>query len=89
MKNDYNWSFFVCLFFFFVFFFFWGGGVGGQNFKIHDQILIASVNVERIEGVLTGKNTVLINPYSDVARFIYSFFENTVDLYQLASKKAI
>ena len=74
-----------------LFFFFWGGGggVGGQNFKIHDQILIARVNVERIEGVLTGKNTVLINPYSDVARFIYSFFENTVDLYQLASEKAI
>ena len=47
LKDDYNWSFF--------FFFFFGGGgggggLGGQNFKIHDQILIASVNVERIGG---------------------------------------
>ena len=72
LKDDYNWSFF--LFVFFLFFFLGGGGWGGQNFKIHDQILIARANVERIEGVLTGKNTVLINPYSDVARFIYSFF---------------
>ena len=77
----------------FFFFFFWGGGggggVGGSKFQNSRSDSDRQRERRKDRGVLTGKNTVLINPYSDVARFIYSFFEITVDLYQLASEKAI